>query len=110
MTAPQTRLDVLRHDRDTTTATLARLTEVLATTERRRPLELRARLDLADDIRRTRVHLRALEREIGAVEAGAPPTLVPGEMVSSDHVRAAIAATVPEGPRRGRPPAVRGEP
>lgn len=108
MTAPGiTRLDVLRHDRDTTTATLARLRETLATTQRRRPLEIRTRLDLADDIRRTTAHIRALDREIAAVEAGAPATLVPGEMVSSDHVRAAIDAAVPTGPRRGRPPAVR---
>jgi hypothetical protein len=93
-----TRLDVLRHDRDTTTATLARMTESLATTERRRPLELRARLDLAEDIRRTSAYLAALEREIAAIESGAPPTRVPGEMVSSDHVRAAIDAAVPTGP------------
>lgn len=67
MTAPLTRLDVLRADRADAHATVARLRE-------------------------------------------APATMVPGEMVSSDHVRAAIDAAVPTGPRRGRPPAVRVEP
>ena len=110
MTAPLTRLDVLRADRADAHATVARLREALATTERRRALEIRTRLDLADDIRRTTAHIRALDREIAAVEAGAPATLVPGEMVSSDHVRAAIDAAVPTGPRRGRPPVGRVEP
>ncbi len=110
MTAPLTRLDVLRADRDDAHATVARLREALATTQRLRPLEIRTRLDLADDILRTVAHIRVLDREIAAVEAGAPATMVPGEMVSSDHVRAAIDAAVPTGPRRGRPPVVRVEP
>lgn len=57
-----TRLDVLRADRDDAHATVARLREALATTERRRALEIRTRLDLADDIRRTTAHIRAHPR------------------------------------------------
>lgn len=106
MTAPLTRLDVLRHDRDTTTATLDRLRETLATTQRRRPLEIRTRLDLAEDIRRTGAYLAALDREIAAVEAGAPATMVPGEATNTNHARAQVLAQlgVALAARRGRPP------
>jgi hypothetical protein len=102
-----TRLDVLRHDRDTTTATLARLRETLATTQQRRPLEIRTRLDIAEDIRRTGTYLAALEREIAAVESGAAPTRVPGEATNTNHARAQVLAQlgVALAARRGRPPA-----
>lgn len=63
MTAPLTRLDVLRADRDDAHATVARLREALATTERRRALEIRTRLDLADDIRRTTARSIARSRD-----------------------------------------------
>lgn len=108
MSAPGiTRLDVLRHDRDTTSATLARLREQLETTQRRRPLEIQTRLDLAEDIRRTGAYLAALEREIAAVESGAAPTRVPGEATNTNHMRAAVFTQLGAAmaARRGRPPA-----
>lgn len=105
MSAGITRLDVLRHDRDTTSATLARLSEQLETTQRRRPLEIRTRLDLAEDIRRTGAYLAALEREIAAVESGAAPTRVPGEATNTNHMRAVAMTQLGVAlARRGRPP------